>query len=114
MEMTREEILRNFKESKNKYKQIGILASLNACSKEEIMDIIVQQVPLTASEAPQECAEHSKTEQNSMSVTDWLCAKIDEVDGQIKTLEERYRKYTVALEVAGEYEKAGGGGKTEC
>lgn len=43
MQMTSEEILRDFRQAKHKKEQIKILAELNACSVEEIVDILKAQ-----------------------------------------------------------------------
>lgn len=40
MQMTNEEIVRNYNEAKNKTAQIGILADLNCCPKSEIRNIL--------------------------------------------------------------------------
>lgn len=40
MNMTNEEIIRNYKEAKNPYKQAKILAQLNGCSEDEIKNIL--------------------------------------------------------------------------
>lgn len=40
MQMSEDEIRRNYKQAKNKKEQIGILADLNACSREKIADIV--------------------------------------------------------------------------
>lgn len=41
MQMSNEEIVRRYREAKDKGKQIGILADLNACDKKQIRDILV-------------------------------------------------------------------------
>ena len=41
MEMTKDEIIRRYKEAKDKKDQIKILADLNLCSSKEIKDILV-------------------------------------------------------------------------
>lgn len=43
MQMTPKEIVRNYREAKNKKMQIGILAELNLCSKQDILDILKQE-----------------------------------------------------------------------
>ena len=40
MQMTNEEIVRRFKEAKDKKKQVGILAELNMCEKYQIIEIL--------------------------------------------------------------------------
>lgn len=42
MQMSNEEIVRNYREAKDKAKQLGILAELNACDKQKIKDILTE------------------------------------------------------------------------
>ncbi len=42
MEMTAHEIVRSYKEAKDKKKQVGILAQLNLCTPEDIKKILVE------------------------------------------------------------------------
>lgn len=98
MQMSVEEIKRNYNEAKNKNRQIGILADLNCCSKEEIEKIV----------AVQNSIEH-KVEKTSVSlvekelsvndVRNQLYARMDELDLQIKTLEKEYRNIVITLGV---------------
>lgn len=41
MEMTKEEIVKNFREAKDKRMQIGILADLNECKEDKIREILI-------------------------------------------------------------------------
>lgn len=40
MQMTEKEIIRSYKQALNKRKQIGVLADLNACPREDIVNIL--------------------------------------------------------------------------
>lgn len=42
MQMSNEEIVRNYREAKYKAKQLGILAELNACNEQKIKDILTE------------------------------------------------------------------------
>lgn len=42
MQMSNEEIVRNYREAKDKAKQLGILAELNACDEQKIKDILTE------------------------------------------------------------------------
>lgn len=42
MEMTANEIVRSYKEAKDKKKQVGILAQLNLCTPEDIKKILIE------------------------------------------------------------------------
>lgn len=42
MQMSNEEIVKNYREAKGKAKQLGILAKLNACDEQKIKDILTE------------------------------------------------------------------------
>lgn len=42
MQMSNEEIVRRYKEAKDKAKQLGILSELNACDRQKIKDILAE------------------------------------------------------------------------
>lgn len=42
MQMSNEEIVKNYREAKDKAKQLGILAELNACDEQKIKDILTE------------------------------------------------------------------------
>ena len=42
MRMTDEEIVRDYRASKAPFKQIGILADLNACTRQAIADVLIR------------------------------------------------------------------------
>ena len=42
MQMSNDEIVRNYREAKDKAKQLGILAELNACDEQKIKDILTE------------------------------------------------------------------------
>lgn len=63
MQMTVEEIIRNYTESKDKAKQIGILADLNGCDKEKIRSILrTRGVELPTKGRPKKEQETIKTD----------------------------------------------------
>lgn len=62
MQMTVEEIIRNYTEAKDKSKQIGILADLNGCGKEKIRSILrTKGVPLPTKGRPKKETSTRKT-----------------------------------------------------
>ena len=62
MQMTTEEIIRNYTEAKDKSKQIGILADLNGCDKEKIRSILrTKGVPLPTKGRPKKETSTRKT-----------------------------------------------------
>ena len=63
MQMTVEEIIRSYTESKDKSKQIGILADLNGCDKEKIRSILrTRGVELPTKGRPKKEPEIIKTD----------------------------------------------------
>lgn len=98
MQMSVREIKRSYEEAKNKKRQIGILADLNCCSKEEIEKIIsvensIEQKKEKTSVSPVE------KELSVNDVRNQLYARMDELDLQIKTLEKEYRNIVITLGV---------------
>lgn len=93
MEMTHDEIRRNYREAKNKTKQVGILAELNNCSRKEIEEI------LGLLKNPIEPCKTENPEFTRGEIMDMLFGKIDALDRQIKRLEEEYRNISITIEV---------------
>ena len=86
--MTKEEICRDYRLAANKREQIKVLADLNACSKQEIADILIedgQEVPkwYQKKEEPQE--PEKVTVEEAMRLT----AKITEQTLTIEALKEQ-------------------------
>lgn len=70
MQMTTEEIIRNYTEAKDKSKQIGILADLNGCDKEKIRSILrTKGVPLPTKGRPKKETTEKKIESYVKKVT---------------------------------------------
>ena len=88
MQMTDSEIIRNYNQAKDKKAQVGILADLNCCPKEKIEQIVGLR-------------EKPKEKPNVNGIMDILYVKLDEIDSQIKVLEEEYKKINIAIEVLG-------------
>ena len=85
MQMTNSEIRRNYAEARNKSKQVGILADLNECSRDEIEEILGIAKPVHTSD--------------NVPILSVLFAQLDKVDEQIKALEEEYRRIKIAIDV---------------
>lgn len=102
MEMTVNEIKRIYNESKHKKRQIGILADLNCCSKEEIEKILEvdEEQKLTGLEKKVSIEKDISLS----SVKDILFKKLDELDRLIKKSEEEYREIVVTIKVLGNME----------
>lgn len=99
MQMTENEIVRNYREAKNKREQVTILADLNRCEKEEIVEILlkngVDQRELPRKRKPRKKPEEEK---KSKSVTDTVASilvqRVVEIDkilqvhyAEVETLE---------------------------
>lgn len=94
MQMTAGEIKRSYEEAKNKGRQVRILAELNNCSQDEIRTV------LSGEDKRKQPA--IKADQKAMSIDDTvniLFARLDELEEQIKPLEEEYRNVKIAIDV---------------
>lgn len=98
MQMTVAEIKRNYDEAKDKQRQIGILADLNCCSREEIEMILGEKVKRKTT-VPKEAVQEEVKDPNLREVRAVLYSKLESIENQIKSLEEEYRKITIAIEV---------------
>ena len=101
MQMSDEEIRREYKAAKYKKKQIGILAQLNCCSADEIK-AIVRDSPQGNLKQPQK-PDVSSAMLTSM-VQEKLAEKLDALDKEIRRLEGQYKEITIAMKVIGELE----------
>lgn len=104
MQMTDDEIRRDYNAAKKKKKQLGILAQLNCCSVAEIKDIVLS-TPKAKAVPP---AATSLTQVQIGKVKDMLAQKLDDLDAEIKRLESQYKEVTIAMKVVGELEDVGG------
>lgn len=104
MQMTDMEIRRSYNTAANKEKQIQILAELNDCSAAAIEMILFGDKPTSTPVTPPHFTEKPKETVDFDSVKNVLYQKMDELNSQIKNLEEEYRKVTIAIEVLGKVE----------
>lgn len=63
MQMTESEIVRNYREAKNKREQITILADLNRCEKEEIVEILLKNGESERTSKKEKAKEETRREQ---------------------------------------------------
>lgn len=92
MQMTDSEIVRDYREAKNKREQVTILADLNRCEKEEIIDILlkngVDQRELPRKRKPKSKPEEEKRAQSAAdTVASILAQRVMQID---KSLQEYY------------------------
>lgn len=106
MQMSVREIKRSYDEAKHKQQQIGILADLNCCTKEEIVKII--NAENRRGEKPGEVDKAPHEEPKLSQITEMLYARLDELENAINTLEEEYRKVSIAAEVLGNMKEVRG------
>lgn len=88
MEMSNDEIIRNYRAAKNKKLQIGILADLNCCDKQTIKDIIAHEEMRTTGEKAVDLDRVVKV----------LYKELDGLELQIRPLECRYKKVVNAID----------------
>ena len=84
MTMTEQEICKEFNGAKNRGIQVGILADLNVCEKEDILKILILNgQDVTA-------AGHRKLGGDKDKVLNLMYTLLDEMEEQIKATEKRY------------------------
>lgn len=100
MQMTENEIRRDYAGAKNKSMQIGILADLNCCTKDRIREIL-GLIPCT--ESTVEIAEPDRnTVEKSVdkdAIMSRLYSTLDDLDREIKQLEKQYQDTAIAIKV---------------
>ena len=100
MQMTENEIRRDYAEAKNKSMQIGILADLNCCTKDRIREIL-GLIPCT--ESPVEIAEPGgnpvEKSVDKDAIMSRLYSTLDDLDREIKQLEKQYQNTAIAIKV---------------
>ena len=100
MQMTENEIRRNYDRAKNKNMQIGILADLNYCSKDRIKQILGL---IPCPESPVEIAEPDGNPVEKSADKDVIISRLystlDSLDKEIKQLEKQYQETAIAIKV---------------
>ena len=100
MQMTENEIRRDYAGAKNKSMQIGILADLNCCTKDRIREIL-GLIPCT--ENPVEIAEPGgnpvEKSVDKDAIMSRLYSTLDDLDREIKQLEKQYQNTAIAIKV---------------
>lgn len=89
MQMSENEIVRNYRESKNKREQVTILADLNRCDKEEIIAILlkngVDQRELPRKRKSKKSPEEEKKTQSATdTVASILARRVMEIDNDLQ------------------------------
>ena len=112
MQMTNEEIVRSYNEAKHKGQQIGILADLNVCPKEVIIDILVEggvdkrafaryKGANNIKRIKKEVRAHEKKKQaddEAAIVKEAVMALWDKLNVEYKELEEEWRRISAEYE----------------
>ena len=100
MQMTENEIRRDYAGAKNKSMQIGILADLNCCTKDRIREILGL---LPCTESTVEIAEPDGNPVEKSVDKDVIMSKLystlDDLDREIKQLEKQYQDTAIAIKV---------------
>lgn len=99
--MTPNEICRNYRQSKDKKEQIKILADLNCTSKDEIIKVLVDCGEMEPpEEKPKRIVKKKTTSLPELTkpVADALFARIDELDKEIKPLEDKRKALDAQME----------------
>lgn len=108
MYMTDSEIYRDYRQARHKSRQIGILADLNGCSKEEIEAVIAKYEKQNEVTAPVEAPppEAPPPEQAETGyVLSRLYEELDRLNAEIRQREEQYKETTIAIKVLSALER---------
>lgn len=108
MYMTDSEIYRDYRQARHKSRQIGILADLNGCSKEEIEAIITKCEKQNKVTVPVETPlpETPPPEQAETGyVLSRLYEELDRLNAEIRQREEQYKETTIAIKVLSALER---------
>lgn len=103
MQMNENEIVRDFKEAKEKRKQISILADMNQCSREQIREILLRngicEAELPAKPGRRRAAEtevfHQQVKKNHAKPEEFRSGKQEPAEEQTKEPEETVVPKTV-------------------
>lgn len=95
MRMTETEICKEYREAKNPRMQIGILADLNVCEKEDILRILIINGQDVTPAGPK------KPGQKGDKVIQMIFALLDEVDQEVLAAEKKYKAIAECLKQYG-------------
>lgn len=100
MQMTANEIRRDYAGAKNKSMQIGILADLNCCTKDRIREIL-GLIPCTESTVEIAEPDGNPVEKSvdKDAIMSRLYSTLDDLDREIKQLEKLYQNTAIAIKV---------------
>lgn len=100
MQMTENEIRRDYARAKNKSMQIGILADLNCCTKDRIREIL-GLLPCTESTVEIADPDGNPVEKSvdKDAIMSRLYSTLDDLDREIKQLEKQYQDTAIAIKV---------------
>lgn len=103
MEMSHGEIQRNYEQAKDKKRQVKILADLNDCKEEQILEIL--DVKSGKKKEPVQKDDKSDTAVQA------LYEVLDELETKIRNLEEKYKSVKMAIDVLAERKEKNNRGK---
>lgn len=95
MRMTEAEICKEYREAKNPRMQIGILADLNVCEKEDILKILIlngQDVTVAGPKKPG---------QKGDKVLNLMFSLLDEVETEVYAAEQKYKAIVESIKQYG-------------
>lgn len=106
MQMTENEIRRNYSGAKNKSMQIGILADLNCCTKDRIREIL-GLIPCTEStvEIAETAGNPAEKSVDKDVIISRLYSTLDSLDKEIKQLEKQYQETAIAIKVVSQMQE---------
>lgn len=105
MEMTKQEICRNYSVSLNKKKQIGILADLNGVPRSVVIKILTERGYYEGQK--DETAEKPKPKRKKINPR-IMFDRLDELDTLIRSLEKQKAEYERQYKLISDYLQKGG------
>ena len=121
MFMTEQEIQKSYREGKNKKEQIKILADMNTCSKERIIEILKKDPTITDIPEPkkpgrkpkstadatvkkeEQVQEEKPWEPEPIKILRTLYEEMEKTEAEIRKLEEKYKRLVITIETLGQY-----------
>lgn len=105
MEMTKQEICRNYAAALNKKKQIGILADLNGVPRSTVVKILTERGYYEGQK--DETTEKPKPKRKKINPR-IMFDRLDELDTQIRYLEKQKAEYERQYKLISDYLQKGG------
>lgn len=108
--MSSEEICKEYREAKNKKRQITILADQNLCKRADIIKILIEAGEDMGCMKPKEDENKQEHQASTIpqAILDALYEKLDAIDQEITAKEREYKQIVAFLQNCGRQQLSGG------